>query len=439
MQILLISIIPEPDKNNYIGYNHGLGYISAYLKKYTKYSVYVIFIYKLSSDVINKIKGIYPDLVGIYLTTPQYILARKLVESIRCLNIPVVLGGPHPSVSPEDSINIDGVWGVCIGEGEQTMLEIAEVIEGKRDVKEVKNLWYKHNNTIVRNTVGRIIEDLDCLPFPDRSILPYHRISSVYSTNIMGVEFLTSRGCPYTCTYCINHTLSMLCNGKNYFRRRSVDNVIEEIKQFVSTYKYDGLIGFQDDTFTLNIIWIEDFAEKYKRHVGLPFWCNVRVDTLTEDMIRILKSAGCSRVHIGIETGNEWIRNNILKKEFSNDEILQKVYLLHKYKIKVVVFFMLGIPFEQEKDIHASISLCRQIKPVWILYSMFYPFPGTALYTMCVEYGWIDKYFYHNQNITTYYSSEPVFTHPYMSRERLKWLYSNFVMMCKKRSIKIII
>jgi radical SAM superfamily enzyme YgiQ (UPF0313 family) len=408
MRILLINLIPKQNKKNYLGYNHGLGYISACLKQ-KGHKTYLLTIHEVNNQIINQIKQIQPELIGIYLTTFQYHLCKNLLQSyLQYLHVPIILGGPHSSVCPEDCISLPGVAGICLGEGDDVLVKFIE------NNKNIDNLWLNQNKEIIKNNVGKIY-DLETLPFPDRAIFPYKQIFDKWYTKIIGVEFLTSRGCPYKCHYCATQS--------GILRRRSVASVIEEINKFIKEYEYNGVIGFQDDTFTSDDKWLVEFAQKYNK-IKLKFWCNSRIDTIDEEKIKLLKEAGCFRVHLGIETGNDWLRRHILGKNFTNEEIIEKCNLLKKYGIKVVVFFMIGIPYEREENIYESINLCKKINPDWIIHSVFYPFPKTKLYRLCIENNWLSK---EVPKCSTFYSPKIYYKHPYLSKEKIAYFYEHFI------------
>ncbi|MEW6097420.1 MAG: radical SAM protein [bacterium] len=413
MRILLLNLIPKQDKKNYLGYNHGLGYISACLKE-KGHTTFLLSIQEINNQLFNQINELCPQLIGIYLTTFQYHLCKRLLQSyLQYLNIPIILGGPHPTACPKDCIKLPSVFGVCIGEGEDAFIKLIE------NEKNIDNLWLNQDGEIIKNKVGKITKDLDSLPFPDRSIFPYRQVLNEWYTKIVGVEFLTSRGCPYNCNYCATQS--------GFLRRRSITSVIEEIKKFIKEYNYHGVIGFQDDTFTLDNNWLEQFVQAYKTTINLPFWCNSRIDTIDVEKIKLLKEAGCFRVHLGIETGNDWIRKHILGKDFTNEEIIEKCNLLKKFKIKVVVFFMIGIPYERIENIYESIRLCQMIKPHWIIYSVFYPFPGTKLYSTCLENNWLKENFYQEEECSTFYSPKLSYNHPSLSEEKIAYFYNQFI------------
>ncbi len=209
-------------------------------------------------------------------------------------NVFSIFGGPHPTFFPE-MIEEEGVDGVCIGEGEYAMLELVRNLSEGESITNIQNLWIKKDGHIYKNHLRPLIQDLDSLPFPDRSYSKH-----ILSFKIGRASVITARGCPYKCSYCFNHAYNRLYNNPSgKVRRRSVDNVIEELKQLKSNFNIKVFI-FQDDTFILDRQWLEEFSRTYKKEVGLPFWCMVHPLLIDQDNARLLSFAGCIMVSMGI-------------------------------------------------------------------------------------------------------------------------------------------
>lgn len=421
MNVTLINLFPKPSHTNYFSYNHGLGYIASSLKR-AGHQVRLLSISSADRNSSGQIEDLKSDLIFLYLSTNQYPLFLSLLDSLRKSRIPLFLGGPHPTVCPEETLNVEGVKGVCIGEGEETAIMIAD--RYKESLKGIPNLWYREENGMHKNQTGLWAQNLNGLPFPDRSIFPYEKMLKTDNFRTVGFEFMASRGCPYSCRYCINPFLNRMGNP---VRKRSADNVLEEIKQVVTKYGYNGVIGFHDDIFPLDRRWLKEFSVRYPARVGLPFWCNSRIDTLQKDAIGLLKKAGCFRIHVGVECGNEEIRKSVLEKDITNQEVMEKINLIKTFGIKVVASFMIGLPEEKEEDVLETIRLCRAIRPAWILRSIFCPYPGTQIYDDLVRQGTIQPDFYANLSTDSFYSSTPTFIHPHLSREKLKHYFDDFI------------
>lgn len=419
----LVNFVPPRDVANYLGYSQGLGSISASLKELNHQTVL------FNIDNVNDKESLRSiarfDAVFVYLCTTGYPLFSVALEKYWKKKVPVFVGGPHAIALPEALAMEEGVTGVCVGEGERTAVALAECLETGRSCDEVPNLYFNRNDTLQRNETGCIVEDLDTLPFPDRAFFPYESVLSTKAGKLVGMEFMATRGCKYGCRFCLNPRLLKL-QGKKMIRRRSVQSIVEEITRAISLYNYRGVIGFHDDIFTLDLNWLAQFADVFRRDVNRPFWCNVHISDIDEDIVRTLRRAGCYRVLVGIECGNESIRRKVLGKHLSNEEIRYKIQLLKKQHIKIVATFMIGLPDETEENLIESVNFCRQLAPDWILLSSLFPFPGTRLYTQLVEQERLDPHFYRRLDAETFYSASLVYDQRGLTADTLDYYFKNF-------------
>ena len=245
----------------------------------------------------------------------------------------------------------------------------------------------KKDNKIFKNKLRPLIDNLDDIPFPDREIV---NEKEPFFAQLEMKRFLTSRGCPFQCTYCFNKKYNALYlgNGK-MLRRRSVDNVIQEIKQVRGRYVMKA-VKFVDDTFNLNEDWLKEFCYKYKREINLPFICNIRADLVKGYMIKNMSDANCVAVYMAIETGNEKIRKEILGRNMSNEQIINACRLLKKYNIKIVTQNMLGIPSETLEQEYETIYLNSKCRPERAEFSILQPYPDTELSKYAIENNYFD-------------------------------------------------
>ena len=199
---------------------------------------------------------------------------------------------------------------------------------------------------------------------------------------------MLGRGCPYNCNYCCNNAIKDSCpNKKNYVRFPSIERGIRIIKEFIELYPHAKKIEFADDTFTLNKKWLQEFCTTYKKEIGLPFICNARVETIDEKVVVDLKTAGCTSLYFGIETGNEWLRNYILNRKHSNKQIINALNIVKKNRIKCFSSNIVGLPFETKKMMKETYKLNYDINVDNGICFYFFPFPGTKLYQICLKYG----------------------------------------------------
>jgi len=414
MNILFINPVTPPGIFP-VQMSMGVAYISAVLKK-AGHSTKLVMPYAFSEkQVSGKIDEFRPELVLVSSVTDQIGLAEKIINFVYDkYQLPIILGGTHAIVAPEESINIKGLLGICIGEGEEAALELADAMEQKKDYSKIRNLWLKTGNKTIKNPLRQLIQDLDKLPFPDREI--FEEIDTKDE-----LEFMGSRGCPFQCSYCVNRALRNAYKGcGTYVRIRSVDNLIAEIKQALKTYKTAKIL-FHDDTFTLDKKWLREFCEKYPKEIGMPYAANGRVETMDEEMVRMLKESGCVEIKIGVETGNEELRTKILNRHMSNEQIINVFNLCKKHKLAATSFNMIGLPYETEKNVKETIALNKKIKPLRMGVSIFRPYPGTELYNVCKKNSWISP-----RKVSSYFEDVSILDMPQLPAKKIHYYHKIF-------------
>jgi radical SAM superfamily enzyme YgiQ (UPF0313 family) len=316
---------------------------------------------------------------------PSLELNRKIKAELP--GVFAAFGGPHPTFFPE-MVREPGVDSICRGEGEQALVELLDALGrgGPEAALGVENWSFLRDGEVVSNPVRPYIEDLDSLPFPDRALV-YERDPVTARSKIK--HFLTGRGCPYNCSYCFNHALSELYRGKGRrVRQRSVDHVLEEIASVRGHYPLEFVV-FVDDTFVLSSKWLEEFAEKYPRQIGLPFFCNSRANLVTAEQVRLLKEAGCQTVSMGIEVADDRIRNELLNRHMSREQILEAARLLREGGLHFTTTNIIGLPTSTLDDDLATLELNVEARPSYAHVFIFQPYPRTGLGEYTREQGWM--------------------------------------------------
>lgn len=297
-----------------------------------------------------------------------------------------IFGGPHLTFFPE-TINQENTDAVCIGEGEQAMVELAGNLEKGSDISNIKNLWVKDKGSINKNPVRPLIQNLDDLPFPDRELL-YGKDKYLRESKIK--RFISNRGCPFNCTYCFNRAYKEIYKGNKIIRWRSVENLISEINEVKSRYPLE-LVRFIDDIFILPpVTWLEEFAGLYKQEINLPFVCNLQVKIVTEDKIKLLKEAGCTAVYMAIEAGNDWMRNKLLGRKMTKEEIIESFDLVHKYGITIGAENILGLPGGSLETDMETVELNIKCKVDNAISTVFQPYPKTKLGEYALQKGYFN-------------------------------------------------
>ncbi len=367
-------------------YDFGIGSLSSLLKSKNHKVELLDFTFGMSINrAIKNVKKFNPEVILFTSRTNEFQDVIKVAKSLKKeLNKPMFCGGIHPTVAPEDAIkHFDGI---CIGEGEEALLELIDNLEKKKDYTKTKGFWFNKENKIIKNPLPCLTVSMDKYPFPDRDVFEYDKYLKARNYQI---DFMTSRGCPFQCTYCVNHTLQQLYKGKgNYIRTYSIPLVIKEIKRLKSKYKIKTIF-FLDETFNWSKQRLKEFSEAYKKEINIPYECCLRADLCDEEVFKYLKNSNCYKVAIAIESGNEKIRKGLLEKHISDEQIIKAFKLARKYGITSMSYNMVGLPFETKKDIQMTINLNKKAQPDALQVSIFNPFYGTKLYTYCKDKGLI--------------------------------------------------
>jgi len=274
-------------------------------------------------------------------------------------------------------IKEEGVDCVAQGECELALADLINSLEKNQPYLETENFWFKTKRKIFKSPLRKLEENLDNLSFPDRALLDNFketRFSKIHN-------FITSRGCPYSCSYCFNHQLKQMYPGQKYVRRRSVDNVIEEIRQVAADYNLKR-VHFEDDTFNIDKQWIREFVAKYPK---IPFKYNLRADLVDEEIIKLLKEANCLSVTFAIEAGNNRIRNEILKRNMTKEQIINCAKLLKKYKIRFITENILANPTSTLSNDVETLDLNLVCQPDYPTVSLLQPYPQTEILRIAVE------------------------------------------------------
>jgi anaerobic magnesium-protoporphyrin IX monomethyl ester cyclase len=426
MRVLFVYPVPPVDKKVYTGFNHGIGYLSAVVKKAGHETALFITSELDETAFRNKLLSFKPDLAAFSVCTSQMPLARRLISIVKeTPGVAVILGGIHATSAPEDALALPGVDAVCVGEGENAISEAIAALEYGRGFPGIANL-ITPGKTAAEPHMGPLAE-LDRLPFPDRDVFPYQEMLDEYP-DIVGAEFMASRGCPFSCGYCINSRLNSLYGAAGLKTRlRSVDNVLAEISEVRGKFRNVRLVGFHDDIFGQDREWLAEFCEKYPSAVGLPFWCNTRVGVIRKSEMKMMRKAGLKRLHMGVEAGKDELRRRILNRNITDEQIVETFGMARSLGIKTVAFNMIGIPGETEESMIQTVELNRRIRPDWMVVSIFTPFPGTPLYELCKSNGWLK-----DSDKPSYYDERPSIANPDLPDETLLRYYRGFAEMVLK-------
>lgn len=307
----------------------------------------------------------------------------QLSQELRRLfpKIIIIAGGPHSTYYPQivDTWPIDAV---VVGEGDLVFNELMENMAAGKDISHLPNVHTKE----FKNAQGALVEDLDTLPFADRELVKdiapfkYIKLKSFFGT----------RGCPFSCAYCFNSAYNAMYKGKGkILRRRSVDSLIQEIENVKNNYPTD-FVRFGDDMLIIkHDEWVDEFCEKFPQRIGLPFYFLIHPNLVKEDLVKVLKKAGCHSVMMGIESGNEALRRRVLHRYVTNEKMLESFKLFRDYDIKVFSNTILGFPDSGLKEDLESLEFTLKCRPCYAGFTVFTPFPGTKLHEFSRDHGYL--------------------------------------------------
>lgn len=369
-------------------YYHGIGYLAAVLKQ-RGHMVSLLCITKplkeeeYCQQLARHLANGGQDLIAFSATTNRFPYVKDWARWTKeNFSVFIICGGVHPTLNPASVIQTPALDAICVGEGEYALAELCDCLQREEDISSIPNIWLKKDGEIYINPPRPLIQDLDNLPFADREIFDY---PSLYLEREGKASVMASRGCPYDCYYCCNKAISSVYKGQRYFRLRSVANVINELKQILARYPFIKGFAFDDDILPLKQDWFEQFTFQYGKEIGLPFTCNVRPNLMTRTIAKLLKEAGCSKVHMGIESGNCWIRSHIINRRISDDQIITAAKLCHDFGIRVHTYNMVGLPYESMAQILDTIKLNAIVSPSITQVAIFYPYQGTRLFDICQQ------------------------------------------------------
>jgi len=374
-------------------YMEGLASMSAVLKEKGHDVALYHIIRPVDRDAFTlRLQREQPDLVGFTTGTRSFPFVKEYARWVKdTLDVPIICGGYHPDSFPEEVVAVPEIDIVSLGEGEETLAELCDRLAEGRPYLDLAGAWVKADGEVVRNPSRLLITDLDSMPLPDFALFDFDQLIGTAIGSGMAV---LSRGCPYSCAYCINpRTRALYANRKHYWRQRSPQRSVEYVEKLVSLRPELQVIQFCSDMFGPNIPWLAEFSELYKRKIARPFTCNHRVNLITPELVRLLKDAGCYQIFLGIESGNDHIRNRVLNRHLSRESIVRAFRLCAEAGIRTVAYNMIGVPFEDNRAVLDTIKLNAEARADHSLCPVYYPFPGTKLFEGAVQHGFVPPSF----------------------------------------------
>lgn len=346
----------------------------------------------------NFVKETAPEVVGFGFGTPYLNIATDLTGSVRKVSdAHVVWGGVHPTICPEDGINIAD--SVCIGEGEYPLLDLAGAIRDGKPVDNIRNLWVRTGSGIVKNSLRSLIENLDDLPF---TLKFKAKISWIEDNRIQRGDpmqdnalyrIFASRGCPFHCAFCYNNQFREIYKGLGrYHRLRGVESVLEELEVAKKQMPTLKRIRFDDDSFVFPKPWLDEFVEEYPKRIGLPFDILFNPQTNKPDLLEKLKDAGLVHVQVGIQSASDKELREDYRREGSGKQVLELARQLQKLKIDVTYDVILDNPLAKEDEKRAMMEMLLTLpRPFSLFLYSLTVFPKSDIARKLLKAGLINE------------------------------------------------
>ena len=334
---------------------------------------------KYKDNVEEKVQDYRPDLVGFSSYDMNYHFILKCSHFIKSIypDTKIIVGGHHSSLAPEDYMQYNSIDYVCIGEGEYVLKYLI-----------IKGLCSRNSEgEIIYNRARDLIEDLDKLPFIDRSIVNSQQRELNY------LPIFAGKGCSFNCSYCANESMKKLYPNKNrYVRHRSPEKIIEEIRECQKVYEF-GFVFFYDDIFATDYKWLQEFCKLWAKHFpNIHFYCLLHPEIAnSEKHLKLLSDSGCQTVLMGVESGSQEYRQKVLNRKMTNKTILTGAALVRKYRMKLSIYMMVGLPGETFLDMIKSLWLNFRIRPDGVQTGIYYPIKNTPLYKYCLDLNLINE------------------------------------------------
>lgn len=334
-----------------------------------------------------------PDIVAFSVLSDEQLIAFRIAKTVKKLNpkTPMIWGGKYCTLKPEKTLKEYLADYICIGEGLEAFPEFLKAFAAGEDPSHIKNMWTKRDGKIIKTELRPLKKELDDLPYADWDIFDKRHFYKPFDGKIYrGGDHMLNWGCPYHCTYCINHIYHRLYEHKYYLRRYGIRRIIDELIYLKEKYKLE-FFKFHDEDFLMRPLDnLEELSKEYKRRLNLPFVIETNPKTITEEKVELLKNMNCVSASIAIETGNQKIRETILERVDSQEDIKRAFKAFKKIGVRSNSFNMLAIPSETRETYMETVKVNREAEVQYPLIGFFFPFEGTKLREIAIKEGLFD-------------------------------------------------
>jgi len=381
-----------------------------------------------AEQILQEVEKFQPDVVGasclFSFQLPVIAEIFKLIKS-KYPEVITVTGGTHPSFLPEDSLcRVPDLDYIVIGEAEESFPQSLEAIEKGSTFSHIDGIAWRENGSVKVNPKTRFIENLDSIPFPAYDLLPMQKYFEInvpfmfYSKSPRNTSFLTSRGCPFKCTFC-----SSCHYWGNRVRYRSLENVLAEMRMLKEKFCIEEL-KFEEDNLLLNKerakkLFRAMIDEKFNFYWNMPNGAYIMA-LLDEELVKLMKESGCYEVILAFESGDQYVLDNIVHKPLDLSRAERAVQILKHYDIDIHAFFIIGFPGETREQIKNTFRFARKMKIDKPYFFLFNPLPGSVLYQKCLEQKLITP----EQVFETNYYYNALTTSEFNPKLLRKWQYS---------------
>ena len=331
-----------------------------------------------------------PDCLAISVLSDEFLIADRISGIAKKVypELPIIFGGKYPTLNPEKTLRMHNADFVCVGEGLDAFSDFLKALSGNRDLYGIPNIWAKKNDLIIKNNIRPLRRNLDELPYGDWEIFDMRQFYKPFDGKVyIAGDHMLNWGCPYHCTYCINHFYHETYKHKYFMRRYSVKRIIDELKYLKEKYSLE-FFKFHDEDFLMRPVEnFRELSEAYKQVINIPFVIETNSKSVTNEKVKLLKNMNCVSVSLGIETGDTNLRKTLLKRVDSEEDIVRAFSLLESAGIRTSSFNMLGIPFESRETYRKTVELNRKANVQYPNIGFFYPFEGTELREVSIKEG----------------------------------------------------
>lgn len=385
----------------------------------------------LKASFLKTLEDFQPDCLAFTVLSDEFLIAGQLSNMAKKIDskIAIIWGGKYPTLNPINTLQRHGADFVCIGEGLDAFGDFLKMFPDRNGLYKIPNIWAKKNGEIIKNNIRPLRRNLDDLPFVDWDIFDARQFVKPFNGKAyVGGDHMLNWGCPYHCTYCINHYYHQLYNNKYFLRRYSVERIIRELQYLKNKHKLE-FFKFHDEDFLMRPVEnLRELSSSYKNALNIPFVIETNPKSVTEEKVRLLKEMNCVSASIAIETGDIGMRRKVLKRVDSKGDILRAFYLFRDVNIRTSAFNLLGIPFESRKTYLSTVRLNKIANVQYPSIGFFYPFEGTELRKVSIEKGFFNE---DAAQTIVYRRDKPSLNFKHLSEKALVQMRNVFVLYVK--------